>query len=91
MTEKFINKIKPLNQIMYTDLICKYDIILMDELAKLTRIYAINSGLRFCPSDSSSLRPKKKKSLVPVGCQLRSWVGREFILFFYFIFSSGSE
>jgi hypothetical protein len=28
--------------------------------------------------------PKKKKSLVPVGCQLRSWVGREFILFFYF-------
>ena len=37
------------------------------------------------------LRPKKKKSLVPVGCQLRSWVGREFILFFYFIFSSGSE
>ena len=35
-------------------------------------------------------RPKKKKSLVPVGCQLRSWVGKEFILFFYFIFSGGS-
>jgi hypothetical protein len=39
-------------------------------------------------SDQQSLWPKKKKSLVPVGCQLRSWVGREFILF---IFSSGSE
>ena len=42
-------------------------------------------------SSNYILRPKKKKSLVPVGCQLRSWVGREFILFFYFIFSSGSE
>jgi hypothetical protein len=29
--------------------------------------------------------PEKKIILVPVGCQLRSWVGREFILFFYFI------
>ena len=28
------------------------------------------------------LGQKKKKSLVPVGCQLRSLVGREFILFF---------
>ena len=30
------------------------------------------------------LGPKKKNILVPVGCQLRSWVGREFILFYFF-------
>ena len=43
--------------------------------------------IRWCDGDKVVLsvmevRPKKKKSLVPVGCQLRSWVGREFILFF---------
>ena len=34
----------------------------------------------------SSFRPKKIIILVPVGCQLRSWVGREFILIFLFYF-----
>ena len=40
----------------------------------LVFIYRITAGTR------------KKKSLVPVGCQLRSWVGRELILLLYFIF-----
>ena len=31
-----------------------------------------------------SLRSNKKLSLVPVGCQLRPWVGRDY--YYYFIF-----